>query len=194
MLSLPSRPTSVWRLQGGMLWLESEAEGPAGSELEPSRSCREVGSVRSDSWLVEERRQGSRPVAEVRSEEAYPVSVAGRTGAELGQGFRPGTQSSAGSRSHPSHFRWHRTSPLRRADDEVADVANANGAPQDVAELCVGVADVTQRQEGGRVGQYGAAPGRVTLVGDHQVLLVEPHLDMWCEAVPSARRPSTHSP
>lgn len=52
-----------------MLWLEREAEGPAGSEVEPSRSCRDVGSVRRDSWLVEERRQGSRPVVEVRSEE-----------------------------------------------------------------------------------------------------------------------------
>lgn len=68
-LSLPSSPTSVWRLQGGMLWLDREAEGPAGSEVEPSRSCREVGSVRRDSWLVEERLQGSKPVVEVRREE-----------------------------------------------------------------------------------------------------------------------------
>lgn len=68
-LSLPRRPTKVWRLQGGMLWLDREAEGPAGSELGPSRSCREVGIVRRDSWLVEERRQGSRPVVEVRREE-----------------------------------------------------------------------------------------------------------------------------
>lgn len=67
--SLPRRPTSVWRLHGGMLWLEREDEGPAGSEVEPSRSCREVGSVRRDSWLVEERRHGSRPVVEVRREE-----------------------------------------------------------------------------------------------------------------------------
>lgn len=52
-----------------MLWLEREEEGPAGSEVEPSRSCREVGSVRRDSWLVEERRHGSRPVEEVRREE-----------------------------------------------------------------------------------------------------------------------------
>lgn len=52
-----------------MLWLDREAEGPAGSELGPSRSCREVGIVRRDSWLVEERRQGSRPVVEVRREE-----------------------------------------------------------------------------------------------------------------------------
>lgn len=59
----------MWRLHGGMLWLEREEEGPAGSEVEPSRSCREVGSVRSDSWLVEERRHGSRPVEEVRREE-----------------------------------------------------------------------------------------------------------------------------
>lgn len=57
------------RLHGGMLWLEREEEGPAGSEVEPSRSCREVGRVRRDSWLVEERRQGSRPVVEVRREE-----------------------------------------------------------------------------------------------------------------------------
>lgn len=59
----------MWRLHGGMLWLEREEEGPAGSEVEPSRSCREVGSVRRDSWLVEERRHGSRPVEEVRREE-----------------------------------------------------------------------------------------------------------------------------
>lgn len=58
-------------LQGGILWEEREAEGPAGSEddPEPRRSCREVGRVRRDSWLVEERRQGSRPVAEVRRDE-----------------------------------------------------------------------------------------------------------------------------
>lgn len=67
--SLPRRPTNVCRLHGGMLWLEREEEGPAGSEVEPSRSCREVGRVRRDSWLVEERRQGSRPVVEVRREE-----------------------------------------------------------------------------------------------------------------------------
>lgn len=52
-----------------MLWLEREDEGPAGSDKEPSRSCRDVGSVRRDSWLVEERRQGSRPVADVRRDE-----------------------------------------------------------------------------------------------------------------------------
>lgn len=52
-----------------MLWLEREDEGPAGSEVDPSRRCREVGSVRSDSWLVEERRQGSSAVVEVRREE-----------------------------------------------------------------------------------------------------------------------------
>lgn len=73
--SFPSRPASVWvcRLQGGMEWVERELDGPGGSGLAaealPRRSCREVGSVRRDSWLLEERLQGSRPVTDVRSED-----------------------------------------------------------------------------------------------------------------------------
>lgn len=75
--SLPSSPTRVCLLQAGMLWLDREPEGPpggTGSEVAagpplPRRSCSEVGRVRSDSWLLEERRHGSRPVADVRSDE-----------------------------------------------------------------------------------------------------------------------------
>lgn len=74
--SFPSRLASVWacRLQGGMEWAERELEGPGGSgmaaeALVPSRSWREVGSVRRESWLLEERLQGSRPVTDVRSED-----------------------------------------------------------------------------------------------------------------------------
>jgi len=74
-----SRPTRVWRLQGGMLWLDREVgggpavgAGPA-SDSEPSRS--EVGSVCRDSWLEDERGpEGSRPpvaVEEVRSDDEW---------------------------------------------------------------------------------------------------------------------------
>lgn len=76
--SVPKNPTKVCRLHAGILWLELLEEGRpittdwlVGSAwfAIDKRDWMDVGRLRREIWLVEDRLQGTNPVLDVRRDE-----------------------------------------------------------------------------------------------------------------------------